>query len=82
LTRGEPEAADYYPAFSPEFGLVHFLRLHSATSGDLYCQPLEGGEQVELLRHVTGSPGFYGNYYPAWVSLYFVSGTKGGIKCA
>ena len=32
---------------------------------------LVDGKETELVRNIIGDPGFYGNYYPAWVSIYW-----------
>ncbi len=75
LTAGTPDKADCYPS-SPDGQELYFLRLESALSGSLYQQPPDGGEPVELLRNVNGDIGYYGNYLPAWISIYYPETVK------
>ncbi|MGI9950961.1 stalk domain-containing protein [Moorellaceae bacterium AZ2] len=79
LTQGTPDTADCYPYFSSATEKLYFLRLNSATSGTFCLQPLQGGRVLELVRHISGSPGFYGNYHPAWVSFYYLGPEEGDI---
>ncbi|WP_258358536.1 stalk domain-containing protein [Moorella sulfitireducens] len=71
LTTGDPGTADYYPSVSPDGRDLYFLRLESTNSCSLYRQPLDGGPAVELVRNLGGTAGYYGNYYPAWISIYY-----------
>lgn len=66
--------ADYYPTVSSDGQNLIFLCLLRGTVGCLYYQPLAGGRPVELIHGLQGSSGYYGNYYPAWVSIYFFPG--------
>lgn len=75
LTSSSPDQADYYSSPSLYGRELYFLRLNSAISGSLCRQPLTGGSVGELVRNITGSPGYYGNYYPAWVSVYHLRPT-------
>lgn len=75
LTSGPPDTADYYPSISPDRQDLYFVRLNGADRGSLYRQPLAGGPEVELVRGLSGSPGYYGNYHPAWVSIYYLDST-------
>jgi len=76
LTAGTPDNADYYPSVSSDGQNLYFLRLQSATSGSLYQQPLANGTTVELVRNLSGGVGYYGNYYPAWVSICHLNPEK------
>ncbi|QGP91306.1 hypothetical protein MGLY_06370 [Neomoorella glycerini] len=76
LTSGTPDKADYYPSVSPDGQDLYFLRLNSAASGSLCHQPLAGGPAVELVRNMSGWAGYYGNYYPAWMSIYYLDKTS------
>jgi len=74
VTSGPANTADCYPSVSPDGRDLFYLRLTRRDSGSLYRQPLAGGPAVELVRNLGGSPGYYGNYYPAWVSIYHFGG--------
>ncbi|MGI6650040.1 MAG: hypothetical protein ACOX5W_13650 [Bacillota bacterium] len=71
LIAASADAADYAPCFSPDGKHLVFLRLDRANGGSLYLTSSKGGKTVELLRGLTGSPGYYGNYYPGWASIYW-----------
>jgi hypothetical protein len=73
LTASTPDNADYYPSVSPDGQDLYFLRLDSAGSSSLCLQSLDGGSVVELVRNIGGWTGYYGNYYPAWVSIYYLN---------
>ena len=71
-TAGPAATADYHSSPSPSGEKMMFLRLERFDQGSLYLQPLDAPEQqVEILRGLRGSPGFYGNYYPEWLSVYW-----------
>lgn len=70
VTSGPANTADYTPRLSPDGQGLIFLRLSSFNYGSLYYQPLTGGPTKELIRGVSGGPGYYGNYYPDWISIY------------
>ena len=71
LTNGNASTADYLPQVSPDGQSLIFLRLNQYNSASLYYKSLIDGKETELVRNITGEPGFYGNYYPAWVSIYW-----------
>ena len=72
LTAGPTDTADYYPNPSLSGEEIIFLRLERFDQGSLYLQPINSPEKsVEILRGIRGNPGFYGNYYPEWVSIYW-----------
>jgi Tol biopolymer transport system component len=70
-THGDNKTADYYPNPSPDGKVLLFLRADGAEHGSLMVKRgVQAGEQ-ELLRHVTGEPGYYGNNLPAWIQVYW-----------
>jgi len=71
LTEGTADTADYYPAPSPDGKSLIFLGLQGRDSGSLSIKDLASGKEQELLKGLCGSAGYYGNYLPAWVSLYW-----------
>ncbi|HKM40212.1 MAG TPA: copper amine oxidase, partial [bacterium] len=72
LTSGPASTADYYPTPSPSGEELLFLRLERFDQGSLYLQPLAKPDHAqEILRGLRGSPGYYGNYYPHWISVYW-----------
>lgn len=72
VTAGPAATADYYPSPSPSGEEMVFLRLERFDQGSLYLQLLTAPEKaVEVLRGLRGNPGYYGNYYPEWISVYW-----------
>ncbi len=72
VTKGPSNTADYYPSPSPQGGEMLFLRLERFDQGSLYLQPINAPkEAVEVLRGIRGNPGYYGNYYPEWISVHW-----------
>ncbi|MDI6907698.1 MAG: stalk domain-containing protein [Thermoanaerobacterales bacterium] len=71
LTSGPADTADYAPKVSPDGQNLLYLRLNRYDSGSLYTKPFAGGRETELIRGLTGGHGYYGNYYPEWVSVYW-----------
>ncbi|GBF35007.1 TolB protein precursor [Desulfocucumis palustris] len=72
LTSGQADTADYAPRLSPDGSNLFYLRLQRYDNGSLYYKPPAGGREVELIRGITGSPGFYGSYYPEMLCIYMV----------
>ena len=70
VTNGPVDTADYAPHLSPDGQGLLFLRLTAYNCGSLYYQPMAGGAPKELIRGVSGEPGYYGNYYPEWINIY------------
>lgn len=70
ITSGLANTADYAPRLSPDGQGLFFLRLTEYNCGSLYYQPLAGGPAKELIRGISGKPGYYGNYYPDWINIY------------
>ena len=72
LTAGPAATADYYPSPSPSGEEMIFLRLERFDQGSLCLQPINTPKKaVEILRGLRGRPGYYGNYYPRWISVYW-----------
>jgi len=71
LTSGPADTADYAPRLSPDGENLAYLRLNRYDSGSLCLKPLTGGKEVELISGLTGDQGFYGNYYPEWLNIYW-----------
>lgn len=71
VTTGTEKTADTYPAPSADGKRLIFLRLDSAEHGSVYV--LQDGKETELLQNVTGDIGYYANYLPAWVHVFWKS---------
>lgn len=71
VTKGSAKTADYYPHVSPNGKILLYLRLDGAEHGSLFVKLTDGKLKMELLRHITGDPGYYGNYLPAWISVFW-----------
>jgi Tol biopolymer transport system component len=71
VTQGTEKTADSFPAPSPDGNELLFVRLDSAEHGSLYLKTGDSGGEVELLRHVTGDIGYYANYLPPWVRVFW-----------
>lgn len=71
ISSGPENSADYMTGISPDGKNVLFLRLEHLSRGSLYGMNLDGNQQMELIRGISGDPGFYGNYYPDWISVYW-----------
>lgn len=73
VTKGEENTADYYPAPSPDGKQLLFLRLDRAEHGSLNIQGIgqNADTQIELITGITGDIGYYANYLPPWVSVYW-----------
>lgn len=71
VTAGTADTADYEPHLSPDGTQLFFLRLSAIDQGSLYLKRLDGGAELELVRGLQISPGYYGNYLPRWVAPYW-----------
>lgn len=71
LTSGPADTADYAPKLSPDGETLAYLRLNRFDSGSLCLKLLTGGQEMELISGLTGDHGYYGNYYPEWLSIYW-----------
>lgn len=69
VTKGSEHTADTFPSPSQDGEQLLFVRLDAAGHGSLYLD--KGGEEVELIRHVTGNIGYYANYLPEWIEVYW-----------
>lgn len=70
LTAGPVNTADYTPLVSTDGKNLFYLRLNRFYNGSLYYKPLGGGEEIEMIQNIKGEQGYYGNFYPGWVSIY------------
>ncbi|WP_232695988.1 copper amine oxidase [Brevibacillus daliensis] len=69
LTAGSKVTSDTLYSLSPSHEQMTFVRLTTPTEGSLYMKNLVTGKEVEILRGLTLSPGFYGNYVPSFVRV-------------
>jgi Tol biopolymer transport system component len=72
ISAGPENSADYLAAISPDGQEVLFLRLEYVKRGSLYCHQVNEDQQMELIRGISGEAGYYGNYYPDWISVYWL----------
>lgn len=71
VTTGSEKTFDTYPQVSRDGKTLLFVRLDGAEHGSLYVKAPGAKQETELLRHITGDAGFYGNYLPEWISVYW-----------
>ncbi|UFJ42691.1 hypothetical protein LOK74_09440 [Brevibacillus humidisoli] len=71
LTEGTADTADYGPLLSPDGKQLLYLRLAAPHKGSIYLKQLAEGTERELIRGISGSPGYYSNYLPQWVVPYW-----------
>lgn len=73
VTKGEANTADLEPAPSPDGKQLLFLRLDQAEHGSLYLQGIgqDADTQIEVVKGITGDIGYYANYLPPWVCVYW-----------
>lgn len=69
VTKGTQETADLYPNPAPDGKQLLFVRINEAQHGSLYLKA--GDQETELIRHVAGNIGYYANYLPEWVQVYW-----------
>lgn len=69
VTKGSERTADTFPSPSDDGQQLLFVRLDTAGHGSLYLE--KEGKEYELVRHVTGNIGYYANYLPEWVGVYW-----------
>lgn len=69
VTKGTQETADLYPNPSADGKQLLFVRLDEAQHGSIYVKA--GDKETELVRHVTGNIGYYANYLPEWIQVYW-----------
>ena len=69
-TKGSEQTADTFPFPNREGSQLLFVRLTAAETGSLFLQ--KDGKETELVRHVTGEIGYYANYLPKWVDVYWM----------
>jgi Tol biopolymer transport system component len=65
--------SDYPLSLSPDGRKLAFLRLSSLTRGELWMVDLRTGLASQILNKVPGQGGYYGNLYPDWISIYWLT---------
>jgi hypothetical protein len=73
LTRPRVSQADLPLALSPDGSLLAFLRLNQNDEGSLYLMGIKDGRMAELASGLEISGGYYYNYYPDSVSVYWTA---------
>ncbi len=71
VTHGEANTADLYPNPSPDNKAMVYLRLDGAEHGALYAKKQGESPERLLIKDLTGDPGYYGNYPPEWVKVFW-----------
>ena len=71
LTSGSINTADYAPLLSPNERYLLYLNLYKYDEGSIYLKYYPNGEELEFIRGVSGNHGFYGNYLPSWINVYW-----------
>ncbi|MFP3389696.1 hypothetical protein [Brevibacillus sp. SIMBA_040] len=71
VTQGTEQTADYYAIPSKDGTQLLFMRMNTAQSGSLYLK--QGNKEVELIKGITGDIGYYANYLPPWIRVYWNS---------
>lgn len=72
VTVATADTAGYAPNVSPDGKSLIYLRLDRMSVGSLVLAPLDGSAEIRLVSGLTGTPGYYGNYYPDWFSIFWV----------
>lgn len=65
--------ADYPLSLSPDGKNLVLQRQDYADLGSLYLLNLEDGQLVKFIENVQADSGYYGNYYPDSISIYWLS---------
>lgn len=76
LTTPESTQADYPLSLSPDGRFLAVQRLNYFDLGSLYLLNTEDGNLVELLDNLQTNSGYYGNYYPDTVSIYWIEAVQ------
>lgn len=72
LSKPGDEQADYPLSLSPDGPYLAMQRLNYIDLGALYLMNLRDGQMVKLMDNVQANAGYYGNYYPDGVSIYWI----------
>ncbi|WP_167568786.1 PD40 domain-containing protein [Brevibacillus migulae] len=72
VTRDQGKTADLYANPSPTNQFLLFLRLYQTEHGSVFVKTLGKGTETELIKDVNGEAGYYGNYLPEWVKVYWM----------
>jgi len=67
------QASDFPLSLSPNGKNLAFLRLTSSTRGELCTVDLKTGSTSQIMNKLPGDGGYYGNFYPDWVSIYWLA---------
>ncbi|MGG1661635.1 hypothetical protein [Brevibacillus sp. NRS-1366] len=71
VTQGTDQTADYYPTPSKNGKQLLFVRMEAAERGTLFL--MKDGSETELVKGITGDIGYYANYLPQWIRVYWNS---------
>ncbi|OAJ73084.1 copper amine oxidase [Brevibacillus sp. SKDU10] len=69
ITAGSSATADSSYSLAPTGRQVAYVRLQTPANGSLFVKDLSTGKEHELLKGVTLSSGYYGNYLPSWIQI-------------
>ncbi|MEA4924305.1 MAG: stalk domain-containing protein [Syntrophomonadaceae bacterium] len=73
LSKPGDEQADYPLSLSPDGQYLAVQRLDYADLGTLCLMNLKDGQMLKLMDQVQADAGYYGNYYPDRVSIYWTA---------
>ncbi len=73
LSKPGDEQADYPLSLSPDGQYLAMQRLDYADLGALCLMNLKDGQMVKVMDYVQANAGYYGNYYPDRVSIYWTT---------
>lgn len=71
VTSGTNHDADYFPMLSANNQYLAFVRMMHYNQGNLCISPFPTGTASPVVTNIYGNPGYYGNYYPEWVSIFW-----------
>ncbi|MGS0765241.1 hypothetical protein [Syntrophomonas curvata] len=66
------EQADYPLSLSPDGRYLVTQRLDYVDLGALHLMDLKNGQTLKFMDNLQAQPGYYGNYYPDGVSVYWM----------
>ncbi len=79
ITQGPKNTSDTMPNISPNSNHLLYMRLFQFDRGSIYLKTLPEGKEMELVRGVRGwDHGFYGNYLPPWMKVYWKNASEVG----
>ncbi|HWP98807.1 MAG TPA: hypothetical protein VN426_18345 [Syntrophomonadaceae bacterium] len=71
LSFPQADQADYPLSLSPDGKFLAFERLDYCDLGSLYLLNLQDGKPIKILDKLEVNAGYYGNFYPDGVSIYW-----------